>query len=190
MSNLDRTTILLFVLTFLFTAISITIYTNKILEPTLHNNQIIAEYEKNKKEEQGQETEVIEEQEETREQTSEERLLELKSMSEVNRIHQYFSEYIKCIDLKDYETAYSYLYPEFKENYFKDFATFEEYVKKTYPEFMGIQYEDIERQGNYYILTVYFYDALAEEIDVYVQQKFVIYENNFGEFVLSFQVTE
>lgn len=188
MRNLDKATILLFVLAFLFTAISITIYTNKILEPTLHNNQIIAEYEKNKKTEQGEEIE--EDEEEIREQTEEERLLELKSMSEVDRIHKYFSEYVRCIDLKDYETAYSYLYPEFKENYFPDFATFEEYAKKVYPEFMGIQYEDIERQGNYYILTVYIYDALVEEIDVYVEQKFVIYENNFGEFVLSFQVTE
>ena len=188
MRNLDKSTILLFMLAFLFTAISITIYTNKILEPTLHNNQVIAEYEKSKKVEIGEEPE--DEQEEIKEQTSEQRLLELKSMSEVDRIHKYFSEYVKCIDLKDYETAYSYLYPEFKANYFPEFAKFEEYAKKTFPEFMGIQYEDIERQGNYYVLTVYIYDALAEQIDVYVVQKFVIYENNFGEFTLSFQVTE
>ena len=187
MRNYDKTVILLFVITLLATAISINIYTNKILEPTLNNNKIIAEYEKNKKTEQGEEPEEVEE---AKEQTAEERLLELKSMSEVERIHQYFSEYVRCIDLKDYKTAYSYLYPEFKENYFPTFEEYEEYAKKEYPEFMGIQYEDIERQGNYYILTVYIYDAIAEHIDVYVVQKFVIYENNFGEFVLSFQVAE
>ncbi len=186
MKNMDRTTLLLFVIALILITISVYIYTNKILEPTLHNNKIIAEYEKNKKEEQG---EVVEE-ENVSEQTEEERILELKSMTETDRIHRYFSEYVRCIDLKDYEKAYSYLYPEFKENYFPSLEKFEEYAKKVYPEFMGIQYEDIERQGNYYILTVYTYDALAEQIDVYVQQKFVIYENNFGEFVLSFQVME
>ena len=188
MRDFDKSVILLFIITLLATAISLSIYTNKILEPTLHNNKIIAEYEKNKKEEQGIEPE--EDEEEVREQTAEERILELKSMSEVERIHEYFSEYVRCIDVKDYETAYSYLYPEFKENYFPNFEDYEEYAKKEYPEFMGIQYEDIERQGNYYILTVYIYDALAEHIDVYVVQKFVIYEKDFGEFVLSFQVVE
>lgn len=187
MKNMDKTTILLFVVALMLTAISIFIYMNKILEPTLNNNEIIAEYEKNKKQE-----DVItdDEEEEVKEQTEEEKLLELKSMSEADRIYEYFSEYMRCIDLEDYEKAYSYLYPEFKQNYFPDQAQFEEYAKKEYPQYLGIQYEDIDRQGTYYILTVYIYDALADVIDTYVEQKFVIYETTFGEFVLSFQVSE
>lgn len=187
MRNFDKTTILLFVIALILTVISIFIYMNKILEPTISNNKIIAQYEQNKK----QETGVIEEEENiVTTQTEEERLLELKSMSETDRIYSYFSEYMKCIDLEEYEKAYSYLYPEFKENYFPDEAKFEEYAKKEYPKYLGIQYENIDRQGTYYILTVYIYDALADVIETYVEQKFVIYENTFGEFVLSFQVSE
>ncbi len=187
MRNFDKTTILLFVVALMLTAISIYLYMNKILEPTFHNNEIIAEYEKNKKIEEENE---VEEEEEVKQQTEEERLLELKSMSEADRIYEYFSEYMRCIDLEDYEKAYSYLYPEFKQNYFPEQTQFEEYAKKAYPQYLGIQYEDIDRQGTYYILTVYIYDALADVIETYVEQKFVIYENTFGEFVLSFQVSE
>ena len=111
-------------------------------------------------------------------------------MTEADRIYKYFSEYMKCIDLEDYETAYSYLHSEFKQSYFPEFSQFEEYAKNAYPQYIGIQYEDINRQGTYYVLTVYIYDVIAETIETYVEQKFVIYENNFGEFVLSFQVTE
>lgn len=187
MKNFDKSTILLFVIALMLTAISIFLYMNKILEPTLHNNAVIAEYNKNKKIEEGIE-EVDEEV--VKEETEKERLLRLKSMTEADRIYTYFAEYIKCIDLEDYEKAYSYLYPEFKQSYFPELSKFEEYIKRTYPKFIGIQYEDINRQGNYYIITVYIYDAVAEVIEKYVEQKFVIYENNFGEFVLSFQVFE
>lgn len=188
MKNSDKTTILLFVLALMLTAISIFLYMNKILEPTLHNNEIIAKYEKNKREEAGIEDEV--EEEVVTEQTEEERLLELKSMTEADRIYTYFSEYIRCIDLEKYEKAYSYLYPDFKQNYFPEFSQFEEYAKRVYPRFIGVQYKNIDRQGTYYILTVYIFDVSADIIDEYVEQKFVIYENNFGEFVLSFQVRE
>jgi len=187
MRNFDKKTILLFVVALMLTAISIFLYMNKILEPTLHNNEVKAIYEKNKKSEQGIEDE---EEVEIKEQTAEERLLELKSMTEADRIYKYFSEYMKCIDLEDYETAYSYLHSEFKQSYFPEFSQFEEYAKNAYPQYIGIQYEDINRQGTYYVLTVYIYDVIAETIETYVEQKFVIYENNFGEFVLSFQVTE
>lgn len=185
MKNLDTKTILLFVIAMALTAISIYIYMNKILEPTLHNNEIIAQYEQNKKIENGIEDE---EEEIVAEQTEEERLLELKSLSEADRIYKYFSEYMKHIDLGEYDKAYEHLYPEFKQNYFPEQSQFEEYLQKEYPQFIGIQYENIDRQGTYYILTVYIYDAVAEVIESYVEQKFVIYENTFGDFVLSFQV--
>ena len=44
--------------------------------------------------------------------TEEEKLLELKSMSEVDRIHKYFAEYINSVDKRDYEKAYGYLKSE------------------------------------------------------------------------------
>ena len=187
MKDFDKKTIVLFILALMLTAISIFLYMNKILEPTLHNNEVKAAYEKNKKAEQGIESE---EEETVKEQTAEQRLLELKSMTEADRIYRYFSEYMECIKSEDYETAYSYLHSDFKQSYFPEISQFGEYIKKVYPKYIGIQYEDINRQGTYYVLTVYIYDVIAETIETYVEQKFVIYENNFGEFVLSFQVTE
>lgn len=187
MERLDKGTILLFIILIGLVIINIYVYTNKILTPTSNNNKIIKQYEQNKAEEKEQETEP-EVEEEIKEQTEEDRLIELKSMSETDRIHKYFGEYINSIDLGDYETAYGYLYPEFKQNYFPDQASFEEYAKENYPEFLGIDYVDIERQGAYYILTVDIYNSLEEEISQYVEQKFVIYELEFGKFVLSFQV--
>lgn len=185
MDRLDKGTILLLIVLVLLLATTIYVYVNKILTPTLHNNEIIALYEKNKQEKQ-QDVEMVEE--EVKELTEEEKILELKSMSETDRIHQYFSSYINSVDTRDYETAYGYLYPEFKQNYFPDQASFEKYIDGYYPMFMGIQYEDIERQGSYYILKVLVYDAIQREQVEYKEQSFIIYELDFGEFVLSFQV--
>lgn len=183
MKDFDRKIILLFIVLIVLVIISIYVYLNKILVPTINNNKIIAQYEENKKNSENED--IIEE---PINETQEDEILALKSMSETDRIHKYFSEYINSIDLGEYEKAYEYLYPEFKENYFQTAADFENYIKETYPEYLGIEYEDIDRQGTYYILTVRIYNALDEEITEYLEQKFVIYENDFGNFVLSFQV--
>lgn len=184
MDKLDKKTLLLLIVLVFLLAVNIYVYLNKILTPTLNNKDIIALYEKNKQKEQIVETE----EEEIKEFTEEEEILELKSMSETDRIHKYFSEYINIVDERDYEAAYGYLYEEFKQNYFPDQASFETYIQNNYPTYLGIQYEDIERQGTYYILTVKLYNALDEIITQYLEQKFIIYELDFGKFVLSFQI--
>ena len=185
MEKLEKGTILLLIVLMLLLATTIYVYVNKILTPTLNNNDIIALYEKNKQEQEIDEEPV---EEDVKELTEQEKILELKSMNETDRIHQYFSSYINSVDARDYETAYGYLYPEFKQNYFPDQASFETYINGYYPKFMGIQYEDIDRQGEYYILKVLVYDAIQKEQVEYKEQSFIIYELDFGEFVLSFQV--
>lgn len=185
MERLDKKTILLFIVLMLILAITIYVYTNKILEPTLNNKAIVELYEKNKNDQQVEEKE---EDAETIELTEEEKILELKSMNETERIHQYFSTYINSVDKRDYETAYGYLYQDFKQNYFPNQEIFKTYIDENYPMFMGIQYEDIDRQGAYYILKVLVYDAVQQEKVEYKEQSFIIYELDFGEFVLSFQV--
>lgn len=184
MREFDSKIIKLFIILIILIVILISIYTNKILKPIINNNQIIAQYEKNKK--NVEDEEIVEEVK--TEKTQEEMILELKSMSETDRIHKYFSEYINYIDLGKYEEAYEHLYPRFKQNYFPEQKEYEDYVKETYPEFFGVEYEDIDRQGTYYILTVRIYNALDENITQYLEQKFVIYENDFGDFSISFQV--
>ncbi len=186
MKDFDKSTILLFIVLMLLLASSIYVYINKVLIPTNNNNKVIAQYESNKKAEQ-QEEEPVEEEKTL---TEEEIKLNLKSTAEVDRIRTYFSEYIDYVDQKEYDKAYACLYEEFKNNYFPEQAKFQEYIDKTYPEYMGIEYTDISRQGNYYILTVNIYDALEDNVTTYLEQKFVINENDFGNFVLSFQVQE
>lgn len=184
MNKIEKSTISLLILLALLLATTIYVYINKILGPTLNNNEIIAQYEKNK-----QDSQIIEiEEEEESELTEEEKILELKSMSETARIHQYFSEYIKSVDTRDYKTAYGYLYEEFKKNYFPTQESFETYIEENYPKYLGVQYEDIERQGTYYVLTVKIYNAIDEFVTVYIEHKFIISELDFGKFVLSFQL--
>lgn len=184
MQKLDKGTILLFIILIAIIATCVYIYTNKILTPTMKNNEIIARYEQEKS--KTEEVDIVED--EIINEVEEDRILKLKSMNETDRIHEYFTEYINVIDARDFSKAYEYLYPEFKQNYFPTQSEFEAYINENYPEFLGVEYTDIDRQGTYYILTVRIYDALNEEITQYFEQKFVIYETDFGEFTLSFQV--
>ena len=183
MKNLDKTVLALFIILLVLTVATIYVYSNKILYPRINNEAIAKEYEEELKREKPDIITV------TEKKTPEDEKLNLKSMSETDRVHKYFMEYINNVDLGNYEKAYSYLYPEFKQNYFADFATFENYVKTTYPEYMIIQYEDISMQGKYYIFTVVIYDAISQaEITNAREQRFIIYENDFGDFSISFQI--
>ena len=108
-------------------------------------------------------------------------------MKEKQRMQYYFSKYITYIEEKNYEKAYNLLYEEYRNNYFPTLEEFEKYVKQKYPDFMSVEYNDMSRQGEYYILTVNIYNLLTNEI-IEKEQKYIIKENNFLDYVLSFQV--
>ena len=114
-------------------------------------------------------------------------LKEVKKMKEKQRMQYYFSKYITYIEEKNYEKAYNLLYEEYRNNYFPTLEEFEKYVKQKYPDFMSVEYNDMSRQGEYYILTVNIYNLLTNEI-IEKEQKYIIKENNFLDYVLSFQV--
>lgn len=113
---------------------------------------------------------------------------ELKDMSERQRMEFYFSEFMDYIENGKYQEAYNLLYPEFKENYFKTLDDFKKYVNKLYPEFVSFSYNDIERQGNIYVLMITVINPYLNKIEAKKSQRIVIKENNFNDFVLSFQV--
>lgn len=115
-------------------------------------------------------------------------ITKLKSMSERERMEYYFSEFMDYIENGKYQEAYDLLYPEFKENYFKTLEDFKEYVDKTYPEFVSFSYNDIERQGSIYVLMITVINPELKKEDSKMSQRIVIKENNFNDFVLSFQV--
>lgn len=87
--------------------------------------------------------------------------------------------------LGDYQSAYNLLYDEFKENYFKTEEEFEKYIKNKYSDLITLDYGNIERLGTYYILTVNFTDLINDQKNF--TQLFVVKENDFNNFVLSFQ---
>lgn len=110
----------------------------------------------------------------------------LKDMEERDRMEYYFSEFIDNIEEENYQASYDLLHDEFKERYFPTLEKFTEYVKKTYSDSPGFQYNNIERQGNIYVLTldiVNYTDKTKNR-----SQRIVIKENDFDDFVISFQV--
>lgn len=120
--------------------------------------------------------------------TKEEQELEkLKQMNERARMEYYFSEFISYIKDENYSKAYDLLYPEFKENYFKTQEEFRDYVRKIYPKSIAFSYNDIQRQGYIYVLIIDVIDP-TKKVGEQKSQRIIIKENDFNDFVLSFQV--
>ena len=133
------------------------------------------------KQEQGQKTpEQIKQ-----EQIQEAQIKDLKTKNEVQRMQQYLVTYLKYIEQKQYDKAYELLYPECKEHYYPDLDFFIAYVENTYYDIMRIDFQDMQRQGEYYILTVELVD-ITDNLNS-KEQKFIIYEKAANDFTLSFQ---
>ena len=172
--------------------LNISLYSNKVLTPNVKNDEIKKQYEENyeqykkqKEEEKRQETEsnALSEEE-----IEKDRITDLKSKGEADRMYTYFNTYITYVQGGYYEEAYSKLYEDFKAQYYPTLEDYTNYVKQRYPQFLGIEYASIERQGEYYILTVNITDTLATENFLTLQQKFVIHEKGINDFEISFQV--
>lgn len=121
----------------------------------------------------------------TEDEKMKEEIEELKKMSEKERITFYITKYISYIEKNEYDLAYNLLYDEFKNNYFPTIEDFKAYVKNKYPNMMSINAHDIQREGKYYIMSVTFADIINNEKNFL--QKFVVKEDNYDDFVLSFQ---
>lgn len=112
--------------------------------------------------------------------------IDIYTMTEGDRIRNYLSTYMSYLEKDEYQKAYDLLYPEFKQNYFKTLEEFENYIEERYPMFITYNQDDIQRQGNYFILEI---TILSDSDDKEnFSQRFVIYENGINDFVLSFEV--
>lgn len=109
----------------------------------------------------------------------------LQTRNEKERMQIYLAKYFNYLENKEYEKAYNLLYEDFKNLYYPTFSFYKKYVEETYFVAMEIEYEDIQRQGEYYIITVELINML-DPINTKMQ-KFVIYEKGTNDFVLSFQ---
>lgn len=112
---------------------------------------------------------------------------ELGQMGERDRMEYYVSSFIKSIENSDYEKAYEMLYDDFKERYFSTFASFEEYAKTKFPSTIAMDYTNIERNGDVYVLWVTMSNPLGSK-DSGIEMNFVVQENGLNDFDLSFTV--
>lgn len=110
----------------------------------------------------------------------------LYNMAEQDRITYYCAEFFKMVDTKDYDGAYELLYDEYKDNYFPTSSSFSEYMKEYFPDDFSLNYSNMERLGEIYVLWVDVKDTLngskGHNFSMYV----VIRENDFNDFDLSF----
>ena len=79
------------------------------------------------------------------------------------------------------------LYDEFKENYFPTLESFEKYAKSKFPKFCSVEYVNVERNGNIYVLWVTIKNALSSDSPI-LEMNFVVQENDLNDFVMSFSV--
>ena len=117
-------------------------------------------------------------------------LLEVYRMDEYERIRYYFGKYAKALEAGDYESAYNLLHKDFKGEYFKTLEDFTKYVQRKYLPIISVEYGGVVRLGAYYVMTINFLDlfnSTDEETVIAKTQKFIIYENNYNDFVMSFQ---
>lgn len=112
----------------------------------------------------------------------------LEGMEERDRMEYYFSMFLEYVEADEYEKAYNLLYPEFKQKYFPNLEAFEEYIPTVFSEMTNIEHENIERNGDVYVLWLNITDALQGNPNEKKQMNIVIKENDYNDFVLSFSV--
>ena len=113
----------------------------------------------------------------------------LQTADERTRMQQYCGKFIRYIENKEYSKAYEYLYPDFKNNYFPTLEEFSAYVQEKFPkDLIIVDYTNIERQGQYYIL----FTTITTPLDTNysMEQEFFLVENDFNDFMISFEVKE
>ena len=175
--KLDIIAIVLTIILLMIICMNVCVYIYKIISPLVQNKRVQKEYE-----------ELIEQRDEQlanirKTKTEEEK--KAKELAEVKKMEE--NKYITYLEEKNYEKAYDLLYEEYKNNYFPTLEDFEKYAKEKYPDFMRVEHIYMSRQGEYYILTVNIYNLLTNEI-IEKEQKYVIKEEDFLDYVLSFQV--
>lgn len=112
---------------------------------------------------------------------------ELAGKGERERMEHYVKSFIDAVENKNYEEAYDMLYEDFKNNFFPTLDDFEKYAKNTFPTLCNLEYTNIERNGDVYVLWITLSDSLSGK-DSAVEMNFVVQENDLNDFVMSFTV--
>ena len=114
-------------------------------------------------------------------------LEKVKAMNERTRIEHYVAKYIKLLEDGEYSTAYNFLNDEYKKNYFSSSEKqFEEYCRSKFSKMMDISYDNFERNGDVYVVWITMRDSINGTQNSGTQISFVVKENNFNNYELSF----
>lgn len=112
----------------------------------------------------------------------------LEEMEERDRMEYYFGIFLDYVEEGEYEKAYDLLYDDFKKRYFPTIEDFKNYVPTVFSEMTNIEHENIERNGDLYILWINVTDAINGKPGEERKMNIVIRENDYNDFVLSFSV--
>lgn len=164
--------------------LNLIIFSKKIIQPKLQaekqeQNNVAISQEQNKKKDEQEVVPIV--------RTDAEIVQMLSGYKERDRMEFYCGEYFRHLLKGEYDAAYNLLYTEFKQQYFPTVEEFEEYAKKTYPTTFALDYDDITRQGDIYVLRLKILDMDGTK-DTEKIQRVVIRENNYNDYVISFQV--
>ena len=114
-------------------------------------------------------------------------LTTLNEMTERERMERYVGKFIEEVQNKNYKTAYEMLNDDFKSNFFQTLDIFEEYAKTKFPSRISVEYTNIERNGDIYVLWVNISNPLRSKLEA-SETNFVIKENSLDNFELSFSI--
>ena len=182
-SKFNKTDMLLVLIILILIIVNIILYVKNFIQPKQENvsqtNTQTNQTSNNKQSEESEEIIVPK--------NNEELIEKLSTQNERERMEYYCGIFFKHIENGEYDEAYNLLYTEFKTKYFPTVEEFEEYAKKTYPSDCGLQYDDITRQGDIYVLKLNILDILGSKNDS-KSQRIVVKEKNYNDFVISFQV--
>lgn len=114
--------------------------------------------------------------------------LSLQAMEERDRMEYYVGMFLSYIEGGEYEKAYNLLYEDFKQNYFPTLESFEQYLPTVFSEMSDIEHENIERNGDIYVLWLSITDAVNGKPGEAKKMNIVVQEKDYNDFVISFSV--
>lgn len=126
--------------------------------------------------------------EEAEEDANQKLIATLQNMDERDRMEYYFGIFLEDIETGKYEKAYRVLYEDFRKTYFPTLEDFEKYLPTVFSEMSNVTHENIERNGDVYVLWITITDAINGKPGQQKEMNIVIQENDYNDFALSFSV--
>ncbi len=110
----------------------------------------------------------------------------LSTSTETTRIKNYIGRFFSELEARDYEKAYESLFESFRNNYFPTIEEFKNYVVDKYPSNMVLEYINVGREGDIFVVSLKIIDGLNTTNAI--EQRIVVQEKDLNSYSISFQV--